>query len=84
MEHLITTSHQQLDRFSRIEQRPWGAEGAQIELSKQVGQLSALLMAQEKYYFANLRLARHYGIDFTVAYEKFLIEQDEYLTEKGV
>lgn len=40
-----------IKRFQKIEGKKWGAEGAVIELTKQVGQLSALVMAQEKYYF---------------------------------
>lgn len=38
-------------RFQKIEGRTWGAEGAVIELSKQVGELSALIMTREGYYF---------------------------------
>ena len=40
-------------RFEKIEGRPWGAEGAMIELSKQIGELAKLVMVQEKYYFQN-------------------------------
>ena len=36
--------------FERVEQRPWGIEGAMIELSKQVGDLSKRVMTAEKYY----------------------------------
>ncbi len=39
-------------RFEKIEQRPWGAEGAMIELMKQVGELAKHIMVIEKYYFA--------------------------------
>jgi len=38
-------------RFEKIEGRPWGVEGAIIELSKQVGELAKYVMIQEKYYF---------------------------------
>jgi len=38
-------------RFERIEGRPWGAEGAVIELAMQVGHLAKCIMLQEKYYF---------------------------------
>lgn len=38
-------------RFEKIEGRPWGAEGAMIELSKQVGELAKCIMIQEDYYF---------------------------------
>lgn len=40
-------------RFQKIEGRPWGAEGTLIELAKQVGELSALIMTKEGYYFKN-------------------------------
>lgn len=40
-------------RFEKIEGKPWGAEGAMIELSKQIGDLASLVMVQEKYYFQN-------------------------------
>ncbi len=39
-------------KFEQIEGRPWGAEGACLELSKQVGELSRCILMQEKYYFA--------------------------------
>ena len=42
-----------IERFEKIEGRPWGVEGAVIELTKQVGQLSALVMNREGYYFAD-------------------------------
>jgi NTP pyrophosphatase (non-canonical NTP hydrolase) len=40
-------------RFEKIERRPWGLEGAMIELSKQVGDLAALVMNEERYYVPN-------------------------------
>jgi len=40
-------------RFQKIEGKPWGVEGAVVELSKQVGQLSGLVMNREGYYFPN-------------------------------
>lgn len=39
-----------IKRFEQIEGKPWGVNGAMIELMKQVGQLSALVMMQEEYY----------------------------------
>lgn len=42
-----------ITRFEKIEGRPWGIEGAVIELAKQVGQLSALVMSREGYYFSH-------------------------------
>lgn len=37
-------------RFNRIELQDWKAEGAMIELSKQVGELAKQVMIKEKYY----------------------------------
>ncbi len=37
-------------RFNNIELQEWKAEGAMIELSKQVGELAKQVMIKEKYY----------------------------------
>lgn len=37
-------------RFSKIELQEWKAEGAMIELSKQVGELAKQVMIKERYY----------------------------------
>ena len=37
-------------RFQKIELQDWKAEGAMIELSKQVGELAKQVMIKEKYY----------------------------------
>lgn len=37
-------------RFNRIENREWKAEGAMIELAKQVGELAKQVMLKENYY----------------------------------
>jgi len=42
-----------IERFEKIEGRKWGAEGSLIELQKQVGELSKLIMVHEKYYFSD-------------------------------
>ena len=42
-----------IGRFKKIEGKPWGVEGTVIELAKQVGQLSALVMNREGYYFTD-------------------------------
>ena len=39
-----------VQRFSKIELQEWKAEGAMIELSKQVGELAKQVMIKEKYY----------------------------------
>jgi len=38
--------------FQQVEKRPWGVEGAVIELSKQVGELAKHIMMFEGYYLA--------------------------------
>jgi hypothetical protein len=38
------------ERFATLEGRPWGVEGAMIELSKQVGELAKFVMVAEHYY----------------------------------
>jgi uncharacterized protein YabN with tetrapyrrole methylase and pyrophosphatase domain len=55
MEHkdIFALNTSRIERFEKIERRPWGAEGAVIELAKQVGGLSALVMTREGYYFNN-------------------------------
>jgi len=37
-------------RFEKIEGRPWGAEGAVMEMMKQVGELAMYMMVAESYY----------------------------------
>ena len=37
-------------RFNKIELKEWKAEGAMIELSKQVGELAKQVMIKERYY----------------------------------
>ena len=39
-----------VERFNKIELQEWKAEGAMIELSKQVGELAKQVMIKEKYY----------------------------------
>lgn len=39
-----------VSRFNKIELQDWRAEGAMIELSKQVGELAKQVMIKEKYY----------------------------------
>jgi NTP pyrophosphatase (non-canonical NTP hydrolase) len=51
-EEAINDIRKSVTRFQKIEGKPWGAEGAVIELAKQVGQLSALIMNREGYYYA--------------------------------
>lgn len=51
-EDAINKIRKSVSRFKKIEGKPWGVEGAVIELAKQVGDLSALVMNEEGYYFA--------------------------------
>jgi NTP pyrophosphatase (non-canonical NTP hydrolase) len=51
-EDQINEIRKSIARFEKIEGKKWGAEGAVIELAKQVGDLSALVMNQEGYYFS--------------------------------
>jgi len=48
----IDETRKSISRFQKIEGKEWGVEGAVIELAKQVGELSALIMNQEGYYFS--------------------------------
>ena len=50
-DEVINEIRRSIARFQKIEARDWGVEGAVIELAKQVGELSALVMNQEGYYF---------------------------------
>jgi NTP pyrophosphatase (non-canonical NTP hydrolase) len=53
-----------IERFEKIEGKPWGVEGAVIELSKQVGELSKLILMKESYYFQNRdKLDKKYVVD---------------------
>ena len=52
-EEAINEIRKSINRFQKIEGKPWGVEGAVIELVKQVGQLSALVMNREGYYFSD-------------------------------
>jgi NTP pyrophosphatase (non-canonical NTP hydrolase) len=52
-EDAINDIRKNIDRFKKIEGKPWGVEGAVIELAKQVGQLAGLVMNRESYYYAD-------------------------------
>lgn len=41
---------QVVKRFNQIEGQPWQAQGAMIELTKQVGELAKQVMLKENYY----------------------------------
>ena len=83
-------------RFNKIELREWKAEGAMIELAKQV-------MIKEKYYALEgdvlnvdkclgnemviaqiMRLADYYKIDLEKAFIEAREDEDRYLKSRGV
>ena len=49
-QEVIDSSVRVLRAFQKVEKRPWGAEGAVIEMVKQIGELSKLIMVTEGYY----------------------------------
>ena len=49
-EDAITQGREVLARLERNHPRPWGAEGAFIELAKQVGDLAKQVMVMDGYY----------------------------------
>ncbi len=49
-EEAINLARAIIQRFEKVEGKPWKVDGSMIELNKQVGQLSALVMMQEGYY----------------------------------
>jgi NTP pyrophosphatase (non-canonical NTP hydrolase) len=51
-QEIIDRSLEVINEFKKVEKKPWGAEGAIIELMKQVGELSKLVMVTEGYYMA--------------------------------
>ncbi len=57
---LVHQTKQMMEQFQTIEQNPWGVEGAMIELSKQVGDLSKHVMVQEKYYIKSREVQSKY------------------------
>ena len=49
-------------RFEKIEGRPWGVEGAMMELMKQVGELAKYVMVAERYYYADRQQKPQYAV----------------------
>lgn len=49
---ILDLTIQVLNEFQKVEKKNWGPEGATIELMKQVGELSRLIMSIEGYYMA--------------------------------
>ncbi len=44
-----------IERFKKVEGKPWEAEASMIELSKQVGHLANEIMICEKYYCPGMK-----------------------------
>lgn len=51
-QEVINKSIEVIKEFEKVEKKKWGAEGAIMELSKQVGELSKNVMMFEGYYMA--------------------------------
>jgi len=51
-QEVVEKSLEVIRKFEEVEKRKWGAEGATIELSKQVGELAKNIMMFEGYYMA--------------------------------
>ncbi len=49
-EEAVNKARAIIKRFEKIEGKQWGVDGSMIELSKQIGDLSSLVMVQEGYY----------------------------------
>ena len=63
-QQVIDRANEIIERYEKIEGKPWGAEGAVIELAKQVGELSKLIMVKEGFYFAD-RAQMHQGYEIS-------------------
>lgn len=63
-----------IKQFKKVEKRKWGVEGAMMELSKQVGELTRNVMMYEGYYMA--------GRDYSPS--KMTKEQIESYIKKGM
>lgn len=57
---LIQITKKVIKEFNKVEQRPWGVEGAMIELMKQVGDLAKHIMMFEKYYLKDRKNDSNY------------------------
>lgn len=61
-QEVLDRANKIIERYEKIEGKPWNAEGGVIELTKQVGELSKWIMAKEGYYFPD-RAKMHPGYD---------------------
>ena len=51
-QEVIDYSMEVIREFEKVEKKQWGAEGTVIEMAKQLGELSKLVMVIEGYYMA--------------------------------
>ena len=51
-QEVVDKSLEVIKEFEKVEKRKWGVEGAMMELSKQIGELSKNVMMFEGYYMA--------------------------------
>ena len=59
-QEVVDKSLEVIKEFQKVEKKPWGVEGAVIELSKQVGELSKHIMMTEGYYMAGRDSLKEY------------------------
>jgi len=57
---VVEKTLQVIHQFELVEKKKWGVEGAMIELSKQVGELSKNVMMYEGYYMAGRDSLKEY------------------------
>lgn len=57
---MIDKTRKLIAEFKKREPKEWGAEGAMIEMTKQVGDLAKSIMVYEKYYMSERELEPKY------------------------
>lgn len=72
-----------VSRCETIQPRTWGAEGATIELVKQVGDLARHVMTQEGYYGERDDEQRYADIDLPQALDETRQAEDTWLKTKN-
>lgn len=64
-DEIVKLNQDLIEKFEKMEQRPWGVEGSLIDLSKQVGTLSKHVMVYEKYYIKGIENRERYKTDLS-------------------
>jgi len=59
-QEVMAKSVEVIREFEKVEKKKWGVEGAMMELSKQVGELSKNVMMFEGYYMAGRDSLKEY------------------------